>query len=110
MGNRHIVMLMALSAAGCSANGGNEVAAGTDHFRCAALIGAADMLMANGTLPSDDDFHKRSLLSAMSHLNAYAIPKNIQEKDAFDAVKAERDRLIAAKSATSILEEAKACL
>ena len=95
MGNRHTALLIILSAAGCSSNGGNAVPAETDHFRCAALIGAADMLMANGTLPSDDDFHKRSLVAGMTHLNAYAIPKNLQEKDAFDAVKAERDRLIA---------------
>ena len=86
------------------------MAAGTDHFRCAALIGAADMLMGNGTLPVDNDFNKRSLQSGMTHLNAYAIPKQIQEKDAFDAVKAERDRLIAGESPAAILEQAKACL
>jgi len=101
---------MLLSAAACSPNGGNAVAAGTDHFRCAALIGAADMLMNNGTVPMDEELSKHVLEAGMTHLNAYAIPKQIKEKDAFDAIKAERDRLLAAAAPAEIVEQAKACL
>ena len=68
------------------------------------------MLMNNGTVAMDEELSKHVLEAGMTHMNAYAIPKQINEKDAFDAVKAERDRIIATETPAAIVEQAKTCL
>lgn len=94
----------------CSAPGDGKPHAEVDHFRCAAMIGAADKLRLSGGVPRDTELDQRGLIAAMTHLNAYATPKKIREKEAFAAVNAERDRLVASVPPAEILAAAKACL
>jgi len=81
-----------------------------DHFSCAALIGALDQLVASGQVPQDAVPANTRLTAGMTHLNAWAIPNNLQEKEAFEKVKEERSRLIATLSPAEIIERAKACI
>lgn len=110
-------MLLGLASACSPAQPGNQAAdasgAGAkamDHLRCAAMISAADKLMFSGALPADPAFNKASLVAAMTHLNAYSIPRRMKEAEAFAAVNAERTRIMAETSPARILEEAKACI
>jgi len=80
------------------------------HLRCAAMISAADRLMSNGTVPADALVVERGLVAAMTHLNAYAIPQGIGEPEAFAAVKAERDRILASLLPAMIAEQARKCI
>lgn len=50
------------------------------------------------------------LLAGMKHLNAWAIPNNLPEKQALDTVTAERDRLLATLSPDEILSRAHSCM
>lgn len=81
-----------------------------DHLRCAAMISAADRLIATGATPADAEFTKAALVASMTHLNAYAIPKGIPEQDAFAAVDTERTRILAEMQAAQVVAEAKACI
>lgn len=81
-----------------------------DHLRCAAMISAADKLMLSGALPADPAFNKASLVAAMTHLNAYSIPKGMKEPEAFAAVTRERERIMAETSPARILAQAKRCV
>lgn len=80
------------------------------HFTCAAMISAADGLITAGRLPSGAINTDKALLAAMTHLNAWAIPNDINEADAFDAVKKERDRLLAEFPPQEIASRAKRCV
>ena len=108
--------LMAVSGCSGPAADQNEHAAaadapGTDpHLRCAAMISAADRVMIARTVPTDPDLQRDSLVAAMTHLNAYSIPKRMAEKDAFAAVDAERARILSSLTPAQIVAEAKACL
>lgn len=51
------------------------------------MIRAADKLMSAGAIATDDSLKRRGLVSGMTHLNTYAVPKNIEEKQAFAALK-----------------------
>jgi len=110
------VAMLALAQACSPAAPGNEatnavVESGTtDHLRCAALISAADQLINAGTVPADAAFSKAALVAAMTHLNAYAIPKGLAEKDAFAAVEAEKSKIIGSTPAAQIVEHAKSCV
>ena len=104
------VVIAAMSAA-CSPSGsGADAGADDDHFRCAAMIGAADQLIRQNVVPDDQDLLQRGLLAAMAHLNAYAIPRQLAEREAFAAVKAERDRLIADLPSEQIVARARICV
>src|SRR5262245_37990880 len=69
-------------------------AGGDDHFTCAAIIGAASQLVTTGRVAADDSATPKGLNAAMTHLNAWAIPKGLKEREAFDNVSKERDRLL----------------
>lgn len=84
--------------------------ASDDHFTCAAMISAADQLLLSNRAPADAGISEKAALATMTHFNAWAIPKNIPEKQAFDEVKAERDRLIATLSPADIVGRAHACI
>ena len=81
-----------------------------DHFTCAAMIGALDQLVASGQVPQDAVPAATRLTAGMTHLNAWAIPNNLQEKEAFEKVKEERSRLIATLAPAEITGRAKACI
>ena len=97
----------------CSPTGqqnGSPTTEADDHFTCAAIIGAADQLVATARVAPDAAITQNGLLAAMTHLNAWAIPKNLPEKQAFDEVKGERDRLVSSLSTTEIVTRAHACI
>ncbi len=94
----------------CTPGAGPKATSGDDGFTCAALIGSATQLMANGKLAAAPDFQTDSLLASMAYLNAWAIPAGLSEAEAFSQVKAERDRLIETSSPNDIRRRAQACL
>ena len=81
-----------------------------DHFTCAAMIGALDQLVASGEVAQESIAANMRLTAGMTHLNAWAIPNDLQEKEAFEKVKEERSRLIATLTPAEIVERAKACV
>lgn len=113
-------MRLALSSLGilcltsaCTSNVGNAVTPTVtdDDFTCAALISAADYLMVVEQKVSKDDIvMKQGLLSGMTYLNKWAIPKQLEERAAFDEVKRERERLISTEATANIVDRAKVCI
>lgn len=99
-------------AGACSPPNGQEKMADAqdDHFTCAAMIGALDQLVASGQVPQDAVPAGTRLTVGMTHLNAWAIPNKLQEKEAFEKVKEERSRLIATLTPAEIAGRAKACI
>jgi hypothetical protein len=84
-------------------------AQGDDHLTCAAIIGAASQLVATGRVAADNSATQKGLYAAMSHLNAWAIPKGLKEIEASDQVLKERDRLLKEVTPNQIVERAKVC-
>lgn len=80
------------------------------NLDCAATISAASHLAARGELEVNADFNAQALVSGMTHLNTYAIPAGLSERDAFDQLNARRDVLIETRSPSKILGQAKSCL
>ena len=103
-----ILVAAMVSVAGPSKSEGRSAV--SNHFYCAAMIGAADRLMFDGKVPRDEAFLRGALFSAMAHVNAWALPRNLPEKEAFAAINAERDHMIATLSSADIVRRAKACL
>ena len=99
------MLSLAMLAAACSPQVGRD-----DHFTCAAMISAADHLVATGQVAADDSIMRNGLMTSMSHLNAWAIPKGLQESEAFDSVKKERERLLGKLTPKEIVARAKACI
>ena len=96
---------------GCSpSSGDNATFPRNDHLRCAALVSAADTLIVQGKLKRDEEFDKKSLVAVMSHVNGYAIPKNLPEEKAMADVKAERAKVLASMKPAEIWVQAQACL
>ena len=101
----NLVLSLAMVAAACSPQVGRD-----DHFTCAAMISAADHLVTTGKVAADDSIMQKGLMASMGHLNAWAIPKGLQESEAFDSVKKERERLLGKLTPTEIVARAKACI
>jgi hypothetical protein len=99
-------------AGACSPLNGREKMADAqdDHFTCAAMIAALDQLVASGKVSQDTVPANTRLTVGMTHLNAWAIPNSLQEKEAFERVKEERSRLIATLTPAEITKRAKACI
>ena len=81
-----------------------------DHFTCAAMIAALDQLIASVEVPQEAIPANTRLTVGMTHLNAWAIPNNLQEQEAFEKVKEERSRLISTLTNAEITARAKACI
>lgn len=108
-----ISVIAALTIGGCSVpkQGDSDFAARSDsHFTCAAIIGAADQLITSSQVTADPTIMREGLNSAMQHMNAWAVPERIPEAQAFDQVKAERQRLISSLPTAEILKRARACI
>jgi hypothetical protein len=101
-----IILSTVMLAAACSPQAGG----GDDHFTCAAMIGAADQLVTTGRVAADDSIKSKGLYAAMTHLNAWAIPKGLKEREASDNVLKERDRLLREVTPNEIVERAKVCI
>ena len=100
-----LVLLQAMLAAACSPQVGRD-----DHFTCAAMISAADHLVTTSQVAADDSIMRKGLMASMGHLNAWAIPKGLQESEAFDSVKKERERLLGNLTPKEIVARAKVCM
>ena len=105
-----VLILVLADACSPSATGKQAGGEPMDHLRCAAMISAADHLMTSGALPADPDFSKAALAAGMTHLIAYAIPKQMPEKDAFAAAEAERAKITAEMQPVQVMEAAKRCV
>jgi hypothetical protein len=106
-------ILVSTCITGCSSAGqqnGSSTTATDDHFTCAAIIGAADRLISTARIAPDAAISRDGLLAGMTHLNAWAIPKNLPEKQAFDEVNVERDRLVSSLSPSEIAKRAHTCI
>ncbi len=101
-----LVVLSCLAVSGCDPGGGGGV---ESNLECAALISAADVLVRNGSAEKDPVLAKRALVSSMTYLNAYAIPKRIKEAEAFEQVKSLRATLIETNPPVEIMSRAKRC-
>lgn len=96
------------ASSACSAGDG---ASGVDKgLQCAAMISAADRLIAEQELPKDDLIREKGLIALMTYLAAYAIPKDLPEPQAFAELGTERDRLMSELDAGKILAKARTCV
>jgi hypothetical protein len=106
-----VILMSAGLGCGCSPNPGDPAAGrGDANLRCAAMISAADRLMTSGKVASDPVVMQHGLIAAMTYLNAYAIPKRLEEKAGFAAVDAERTRIMATMQPAQIVRKAKTCI
>lgn len=99
----------------CSPPGSNdESSAGTTNIDrnldCAAMISAASYLIAGGKAEQDATLAKRGLVSLMTFLNTYAIPKGLTEPEAFAELKSHRLALMETLSPGDIMARAKLCV
>lgn len=102
-----LLAAVAFTATACSPTTGT---APDDPFTCAAMISAADRLVATGRLAPDEALSRQGLVSMMTHLSAWAIPAGLPEKEAFARLHQERDRLTQALSPPDIQTRAHACI
>lgn len=79
------------------------------NLDCAALISAATVLVRRGKAENDTALMKRALVSSMTHLNAYAIPKGMTEAEAFEELKSVRENFLENRSADEIMRRGKLC-
>ena len=103
------MMLGTISCCALSACSPSEAERVDPNLKCAALISAANLLVSSGKAENDAAFAKRALVSSMTYLNAYAIPKGLKQAEAFDAVKSLRASLIAELQPVEIMSSAKRC-
>ena len=81
-----------------------------EHLRCAAQINGYERLMSSGQVEREPEFLSKALAAYMTHLNAYAVPKGITERDAFAALNQLRDDLVAREKPAALREAALACI
>lgn len=79
------------------------------NLECAALISASTYLVAGGKAEKDPALDRRALVTMMTHLNTYAVPKGIREKQAFDELKSLRTDLMGSRPPREIMSRAKRC-
>lgn len=79
------------------------------HLDCAALISAATYLVRDAKVENDPAFMKGALVSMMTHLNTYAIPKGLRETEAFKELHALRASLTETLPPNEIMSRAKRC-
>ena len=81
-----------------------------EHLSCAAQISAFDRLLVSGkaeTLPAGTGDRR---IGMMTHLNAFAVPQDIREPDAFAALNELRDTLLAEREPDEIRSKAIDCI
>lgn len=74
------------------------------------MLTAYSSAARDGDIPYDEDLVPRSLMSIMYHLNAWAMPQNISEPDAFAQVKQEADGMRERMSEDELVENARWCI
>ena len=103
-------LAMMVTACSSQSGGDGQGEPQDDHFTCAAIISAADHLVATDRAPADASITQNGLMASMGHLNAWAIPKGLPESEAFDSVKKERERLLGELTQNEIVARAKVCI
>ncbi len=104
---------MTAAALSCFALAACDTAEGLkadSNLACAALISAATVLISRGKAENDPALMKRALVSSMTHLNTYAVPKNMREADAFAELNAQRQTFMETLTADQIIHRAKRCV
>ena len=79
------------------------------NLDCSALIGASTVLVQRRKAENDPVLAKRALVTSMTYLNAYAIPKGLTERDAFKDVLARRATLLETLPPAEIMSRARRC-
>lgn len=100
-----VVSCVALS--GCSPSAADKIDA---NLNCSALISAASFLASSGKVENDPAFAKRALVSSMTYLTAYAIPRRLKEAAAFEEVKSLRASLMETRQPDEIMTLARTCI
>lgn len=81
-----------------------------EHLRCAAQINGYERLMSSGQVEREPEFLSKALAAYMTHLNAYAVPQGIAERDAFAALNPLLDDLVAKEKPAALRDAALACI
>jgi hypothetical protein len=109
-----LIALIAMAVTGCSEQQAAAVSFGAmseeEHLACAAKISAFDRLLGAGKVEPMPDGTGDRLVAMMTHLNAYAIPQNIPEPDAFAALDDLREQVLAEQQPGAIRSDAMACI
>jgi hypothetical protein len=92
--------------AACGPAGGERI---DSNLECAALISASTYLIVGGKAEKDPALDKRALVTMMTHLNTYAVPKGITEKQAFAELTSLREALIGSRPPREIMSRARRC-
>lgn len=98
-----------ISCCALAACGPAEGESTASNLECAALISASTYLVASGKVEADPVLKKRALVTMMTHLNTYAIPKRLKEKQAFGELHALRKDLMGSRSPDKIMRQARTC-
>lgn len=80
-----------------------------DNFGCAAMLTAYAQAVREGDIAHDNELTPQAYMAVMFHLNAWAMPQNIRETEAFAQVNAEAERIRADTRAEDIVETARWC-
>ncbi len=80
------------------------------NLECSALISAATYVVAGGKAANDPVVSKRGLVSLMTYLNTYAIPKKLKEREAFEELHALRAKMMEALEPADIMRRARKCV
>lgn len=81
-----------------------------DNFGCAAMLVAYTHALRDGDIAHDKELTPQAYMAVMFHLNAWAIPQDIREREAFAQINAEADRIRGETGAEEIVETARWCV
>ena len=107
------VTAVIIGAVSCCALTACDPAAGNraeSNLDCAALISAATYLVRDGKAENDPELMRRGLVSLMTHLNTYAIPKGMKEAEAFEEQHSRRRTFMETRPASEIMRRANRCV
>ena len=97
---------MALTTSAC----GLGPAGKPDNFGCAAMLAAYTHAVRDGDIVHDEVLTPQAYMAVMFHLNAWAMPQDIREPEAFAQINAEADRIRANSSPEEIVDTACWCV
>ena len=89
---------------------GEVVGDASDPMACAAAISAYTYMVAEGFSAADSEMQSQALVSGMTYLNSYAIPKGLSEPEAFTELETRREELRNTLSTEQIIEQARVCI
>ncbi len=81
-----------------------------DNFGCTATLAAYTHAVRDGDIAHDKELTPQAYMAVMFHLNAWAIPQDIREREAFAQINAEADRIRGEISAEEVVETARWCI